>query len=301
MEAAPRTRWRVRSTALLLAAFAVLVCTRMPAIVVKGRFWAEEGLFFRNAWTKPPVEALLAPVGGYLNIAASGVTLAASALLPLAYAPYLTIAMALLVQLFPPLLLLTARDEWLQLWPARLGAVLLLLLLPASEEIWLHTLHCQFELTLCCGIILALDADKGWRAALRLCLLVLAPLCGPGAITLLPLFVARAALERSAARGAQALMLSAGAAVQLLACFTPDPRRAYTFDPAILLTIIAVRHLAVPLFGLGRGQAIAVMLRAAARAGEPLLVWVIPPLMLLAAFGIATLRVGLRGSAIWLF
>jgi len=96
-------------------------------------------------------------------------------------------------------------------------------------------------------------------------------------------------------------MLSAGAAVQLLAFFTPDPRRAYTLDPAILLTIIAVRHLAVPLFGLGRGQAIAVMLRAAARAGEPLLVWVIPPLMLLAAFGIATLRVGLRGPAIWLF
>ena len=55
----------------LLAGCALLICLRMPEIVIRGRFWAEEGVvFFHNAWTLPWSKALLTPLGGYLPLIA---------------------------------------------------------------------------------------------------------------------------------------------------------------------------------------------------------------------------------------
>ncbi len=136
---------------VMLALLTLAICLRMPEIILKGRFWAEEGnIFFRNAWLLPPMRALLNPYGGYLNLAANGGTLAARWLLPLRLAPYLTIGLALVVQLCPLLLLLDAGDELASdhgrpgsrrcCWccscrrPRRSGC---------------NTLHCQFELGLC--------------------------------------------------------------------------------------------------------------------------------------------------------
>src|SRR3978361_639414 len=110
--------------ALVLILFAALVCLRMPEIVIKGRFWAEEGrYFYHDAWVMPPLQALLAPVGGYLNIVANASTLAARWLLPLRLAPYLTIAAALAV---PP----RAARRCLGLPPATSGCVRLGYALP---------------------------------------------------------------------------------------------------------------------------------------------------------------------------
>ena len=134
-------------------------------IVVAGRFWAEEGQhFFEDAWFMAPLPALFTSFGGYLNLVANAAAVLARWLMPLRLAPYLTISTGLFFQLCPPLLVLGARDAWLQPFNVRCSAWLLLLLVPASEEIWLQTLHCQFELSLCCAIILALDVETGWRA-----------------------------------------------------------------------------------------------------------------------------------------
>lgn len=203
--------------ALLLLLLAVLVCARMPEVLLKGRFWAEEGsVVFANAFAMRPLTALFNSYGGHLNLVANAATRAASRAMPLAAAPYLTIAVGLFFQLLPPGLLLTARDTWLRPLRTRLAGMLLILLVPASEEVWLQTLHCQFHLTLACAILLAIAAPGGRAAIAPAAILLPAPLCGPGAIVLLPLFVLRAAADRDARRRLQGLVLAGGSAIQLL-------------------------------------------------------------------------------------
>jgi hypothetical protein len=71
---------------LLVALFIVLICARMPDVILHGRFWAEEGRdFFRYAWENPWYRALARPYGGYLNLVANGGTLLAHVLVPLKY------------------------------------------------------------------------------------------------------------------------------------------------------------------------------------------------------------------------
>lgn len=287
--------------ALVLILFAALVCLRMPEIVIKGRFWAEEGrYFYHDAWVMPPLQALLAPVGGYLNIVANASTLAARWLLPLRLAPYLTIAAALAVQLCPPLLWLSARDEWLRPPRVRLAGVLLLLFVPASEEIWLQTLHCQFELTLCCAMILALEIERGTAAWLRLGLLFLAPLCGPGAIALVPLFFLRAIVDFSIARFGQAMVLAAGAALQLAFFFQAVPGRGYALHPRLLMAVIAVHHLALPFGGVPLAGTTAAWIRGQLATGHMPIVIIVLPALVFLPFLVATLLRRRSMAAFWL-
>ena len=289
-----------RLTIVLLLLFALLVCIRMPQIVIKGRFWAEEGNhFFTDAWSMPPLAALLNPFGGYLNLVANAATLGARWLVPLELAPYFTIGVALLVQLLPPLLLLTARDPWLQNPFTRCAGAFLLLLVPASEEIWLQTLHCQFELTLCCALILCLQTTAGVAGAGRVAILFLAPLCGPGAIALMPLFLLRVAGDRSAARLFQALALAAGSAIQILLFLTPAATRAYALDPSILLCIFTVRHVALPFLGRQAAESIASSLRAGLSAGRESPWAIIAPLLVFGVAGAFSLARPERRPAFW--
>ena len=247
---------------------ALLICIRVPQITLKSRFWAEEGLIaFRNAWTLDPAQALFTPFAGYLNIAVNASTLFARWLLPLSLAPYGTIFISLIIQLCPMLLLLTARDAWLQPARTRAAAVLLLLLVPGCDEIWLTTVNSHFELALCCAIILTLDIATGWAAIFHLSLLALAPLCGPIAVALVPLFLLRAIMERRSGRAIQAAVLGTAAAVQLLLFFHALPGRGYTLDPLILLCVLTVRHLEVPFFGMAHADMVATALRARLAAG----------------------------------
>ncbi len=289
-----------RLTAVLMLLFALLICARMPEIVIKGRFWAEEGkYFFTDAWSMPPLAVLFHPFGGYLNLVANASTLGARWLVPLELAPYFTIGVALLVQLLPPLLLLTARDPWLQNRLTRCAGVFLLLLVPASEEIWLQTLHCQFELTLCCALILCLQTTGGVASAGRVVILFLAPLCGPGAIALMPLFLFRLAGDRSAARLTQALALGAGSAIQFLLFLTPAATRAYALDPSTLLCILTVRHMALPFLGRQAAETIASSLRAGLSAGRESPWAIILPLLVFGMAAAHSLAKPTRRPAFW--
>jgi|SRR5271170_1093266 len=52
----------------MLVAYAVAVLVRMPDILIKRRFWAEEGeLYFHNAWNERWYDALFAVHSGYLT------------------------------------------------------------------------------------------------------------------------------------------------------------------------------------------------------------------------------------------
>lgn len=259
--------------AALLGMFALLVCVRMPDVLREGRFWAEEGrVFFHDAWVLPPLRALFMPYGGYLNLLATASTLLARWTLPVALAPYLTIAASLAVQMVPAALIVSARDPWLRPVPVRIAALAAILLVPASEEVWLQTLHGQFHLALACALILALEAPAPRAAPPRLAILLLAPLCGPGAFAVLPLLLARALLDRRAglppaARLIQAASLGTGCALQL-GLFAWGGGRRFALDPVVMLCILTVRHLDLPLFGLAHADLTAHLLSRRVLAGR---------------------------------
>jgi len=287
----------------MMLLFAIMICVRMPEIILKGRFWCEEGnVFFHNAWVMPPVQALFNSFGGYLNLAANGASLAARWLLPIEYAPYLTITVALLAQLCPLLLLISARDIWLERLWIRVAAALLVLFVPAVEEIWLNSLHCQFQLTLCCGIILGLEPPRATTrgAWFRYALLFVAPLCGPGAIVVLPLFILRAILDRSVARAFQILPLMAGSILQLALFFHHEPSRGYALDPTALLDIFTVRHLMLPFLGIAYTTHAAPLLEARRAAGHIPLKATVLPLIVFGPYLLLTLWRRAHWPALWL-
>lgn len=259
----------------LLAAFALLTALRLPRAWVHGRFLDEEAtVFLAYAWHHPWPDALFRAFAGYWNLAANGITLLIATLvkagaLPLERAPYVTMTAALAVQCLPALLILTGRADWLRRRSAVIAALLMIVLAPASEEVFLNVLHIQFHLALCAALILALDPPEtrsgrtGYGA-----LLFLAPLCGPGAIVILPLFALRAMLDRDRARVAQLAPFAGGAAVQLLFFYHQSPMRGHSVDPATTAAAMFVRLIALPLLNYGVADGIGRMIIAAQRDGS---------------------------------
>jgi hypothetical protein len=286
----------------LLVVFGSMICLRMPQIIVEGRFWCEEGnVFYRNAWLLAPGTALFNSFGGYLNLAPNAATLAARWLLPVAYAPYLTIALGLLVQLCPLALLLDARDDWMKPLAVRVAAILLILFVPAVEEIWLNSLHCQFQLTLCCAIILSLESYGAMtrRSLARYAVLLVAPLCGPGAIALLPLFALRTAMDRSAGRFWQTVFLAVGSFLQLALFFHHEQSRSYSLDPSLLLNIFTVRHLYLPYLGIDHARIAAAAIEARRLSGHVPLKATLLPILVFGPLLVLSLLHRRTGPAFW--
>jgi hypothetical protein len=284
----------------LVAAFAMLLFARMPAVLL-GRLWAEEGrVFYVHAATMPAWHALFLPYAGYLNLVANAAPVIARALVPLEDAPWIITFIGLIFQCCPAVLLLCARDPWLQPIAVRIAALLLIGAAPQVEEVWLQTLHSQFHLALCAAIILALDIPQRRLAAFGGVLLFLGPLCGPPACVLAPLFLARAVIDRSWARFAQTCVLGAGAALQVLLFYSAQSGRAYGIGPIVLLCIVYIKQIVIPL--LGAKIAAAATARLQARIAAHLFPWaaVTVSLTLFAAVCIALVR-GRQAAPIWLF
>ncbi len=284
----------------LIAAFAMVLFARMPA-VLHGRLWAEEGrIFYENAATMPTWQALFLPYGGYLNLAANAAPIIARALVPLEAAPWIVTFIGLIFQCCPAILLVCARDPWLTPPMARIAALLLVAAAPEVEEVWLQTLHSQFHLALCAAIILALDVPGRRLAIFGAVLLFLGPLCGPPACVLLPLFLARAAIDRSRGRLAQSAALGAGAALQLLMFYTHASGRTYGIGPITLLCIVYIKQIIVPLFGATIAAGASAELQA--RIASHLFPWraVTVPIALFSVLAAALWR-GRQAASIWLF
>ena len=238
-----RVAWR----AALLVLFVALVWLRMPGIMRHGRFWAEEGrIYFVNAATMPWWQALFRSELGYLNFPATAATLCAHYLVRLEDAPHVTTAIALLLQSLPAVLLITARAAWLDRPLVRLAAVLILALPPTGDEVWLNTINSQFHIAIAAALCLALDSPRGWARPL---LVAAAPVCSPVSIALAPLFVLRAAAERTPSRVLQAAAILIGSTLQLGVFYHPMDARGHWPGPSVLVAIITARHLALPLLG----------------------------------------------------
>ncbi len=244
----------------------------MPQVLLKGRFWAEEGaVYFINGRNLTWADALFAVHTGYLNLAASIATLLAARVVPLQWAPWISTSFALLIQLCPPLLLLTSGVPWLMNRSAMVLALLMLLATPRSGEVWLNAITSQFHLSLCAALILALSLRRGYVGRFRVALLVLASLSGPVATLLAPLFILRAYFERSWFRMVQGVILGIGGALQLaMILLHPEPARQIGISPRLLAIVIYEKNILLPFLGTAATERLAPHLTADVVAGKTL-------------------------------
>ncbi len=307
-DAAPGARavFSVRQRWMLLVGFALLVIFRLPHAWTHGRFQDEEAtVFLAYAWHRPWLDALFRPFAGYWNLAANATTLlivllVKAGIVPLERAPYLTMTMALAVQLLPAMLILTGHARWLCGRLAVIAALLIIAIAPSTEEVFLNVLHIQFHLALCVALVLALDVPRrrivqvGYGA-----LLFLAPLCGPAAIMLVPLVALRGLIDREAGRLVQLAALAAGAAIQMLLFYGPSPIRGHWLDPGTIAAAMFVRLIALPGLGFWNGLGVGAMIYLSQTSGGHGWWWSVAGSVIL--FGVLIMQAARRSDgATWL-
>lgn len=287
----------------LLAAFALILIFRLPRAWAHGRFQDEEAtVFLAYAWHHPWVEALFRPFAGYWNLGAAATTvtvveLVRGGIVPLERAPYLTMGVALGFQLLPAVLILTGKAQWLTRRAAVIAALLIVAIAPATEEVFFNVLHIQFHMALCAALILAFDVpqERGVRIGYGL-LLFLAPLCGPGAIVILPLFAMRAAIDRDRGRLTQLAIFAAGAAIQLVLFYGSSPLRGHVAGPSTIAAAMFVRLITLPLTGMNFANAVA----NAISASRGFLFWVTAVTTILLFGALLVMAAQRRDGALWL-
>jgi hypothetical protein len=244
-------------------------------VIRQGRFWAEEGnVFFYNASRLSWNEAIFNSYAGYTNLAANLAGMGAFYLAPLRVAPYVSTLFAATVQTLPAALFAISSDSWIKTWHTLIVACLVVLVQPASQEIWLSSLGSQSFLNLSVGIILLLGCEQNLSKRLfQYFILSFAALSGPGASFLLPFFFARSYLERSYARLWQALALGLGSAAQLL-LFYHKSDRALTVDMPLFLNAMYLKHFLVPFVGRIQSYEIAAQISSQYKNGTPY--WWVP-------------------------
>jgi hypothetical protein len=166
--------------------------------------------------------------------------------MPLSAATYANIVMALLFQFIPAILIVTSGIDWLQSRAVVWAALLIIVTAPDAQEVWLSAIGSQFYLALAVAIILGLEPRKRLVGALQYAVLVLAPLSAPACWLMAPLFVLRAAIDRSWTRLVQAAVLSGGVAIQLAFFFTHNPARHLGIPPSLLGGILLKKHVIAP-------------------------------------------------------
>jgi hypothetical protein len=213
-----RSSWR--SGLLLLIAVAVLIVVREPGLLIHPRLWAEEGsLYLATSLTLPWWKALLAVHKGYFSLLPNLATLLAARVFPLAWAPWVTTLFAFLLQLVPVAIVGFSPSKF---WPTNLQRMLVVVALLFSwnsGEVWLNTINAQFWWLSICFLILLTDQQMTSRRRHRLFCVALF-LCGLNGVVsafLLPLFIARAIVERNPRIVKQTLALGAASLLQFVA------------------------------------------------------------------------------------
>jgi hypothetical protein len=215
-------------------------------------------------------------------------------------APYFTMLAGLAGQLVPAILVIRSRSTWLQDIRHRCVALLILLLMPTTEEVFLNVMHIQFHLALAVGLIATLHVGIGRRRAwFEGAILFVAPLCGPAAIVFLPLFALRAVVERDNQRWRQFAILSAGAAIQLLFFYHSTPLRGAPFDPVNLAAALFIRLPVLALSGLNGADHVGLAAAIGFVNGGPYL-YLIAALSLVVFSVLLTTTLKARDDAFWL-
>ena len=210
--------WTREPWALLLLgiAFAALVLSRKPDVLLHAELWGDDGWSWYPDAYRIGLGSLLLPVGGYLNTLQRLVGLAAQPF-PLAWAPTLFAAAALAVQVLPAVFLASSRmaAAWPQAW-ARLLFAIVLLALPNEIELYVNLTNAQWNLSLLAFLVLT-SAPPLTRAAsiFDAAALLVSGLSGPFCLLMLPIAAWQALEQRGRTSYRRAALLGAAALVQI--------------------------------------------------------------------------------------
>ena len=196
--------------------FAVLLFTRKPQALLRAELWGDEGWSFYPDAYRLGWRCLLIPAGGYLDTLQRLVGLAVQPL-PLVAVPTAFAAAAFVVQLLPPLFLVSGRMAVaLPNGVLRLGLALLMLMLPGELEFYVNLTNAQWNLALL-ALLVVLGRPARTRAGwlFDVVVLVLSGLSGPFMLMLAPVAAWQAWRQPGASTWLRLLLALLTAAVQV--------------------------------------------------------------------------------------
>lgn len=259
LTAMPRTK--ILCSGLALLAYAAAVVLRAPQLLYPGRFWAEEGsMYFAGAFAGSGSASFFTPYAGYYLFPANLAAAIAANAVTLEFAPIVTAAVALLVQLLPAALILFLPIKPLSGALSKAAALALVLFAPPSQEIWLSSTNTQWHLCVCAGLVLVSAPTTG--STWSLCqngLLLVSGLSGIPANLLSPFFWLSAWREKSRSRAWQAAVLTATSMLQaVIVLISPGfglapaglhGSRSMCFDPKVISHAILSKDILLPATG----------------------------------------------------
>jgi hypothetical protein len=195
---------------LWTAACALVLAVRFHDLLARPRLWAEDGqVFFHDAESRG-VAALFTPYAGYLHALPRLVALA-GAHVPAAWIPGLYVGLAFAVTLLVAACILSPRLDL----PGKPLLALAVVAAPCTGEVFLTPTNLQW-ITAFALLATCLKRDPAGAAqwAADLLVLVVAGLTGPFSVLLVPCFLLRLVLRRTAASGMLLVLIGAVAAVQ---------------------------------------------------------------------------------------
>jgi len=206
------------------------------------RFWAEEGLvYFHDAYING-IASLLHAHQGYFSLTPNLATHLAT-LVDLRMAPHLTLAIALIVQLIPFVLIAYSKSEFLDSPYKKIIASLIIMFAGNTEEVWLNTINSQFHFVVIAFIILIEDKTNPSRIKKTALILLtsLSGLSGIPANILTPFFGLRFYLLKQKYDLIIFLILASTTLVQIYFILTSEHHAGRIFEPNLDQLLILMR------------------------------------------------------------
>ncbi len=174
-----------------------LIVSRRPDAIFNAQFWAEDGIWFAQAYNQGALHALLLPYTGYL-VTVQRVTAAFALLFPMLYAPLIFNIIAIFLQSLPVVFLFSGRFD--ELIPSRSMQVLLGFLyvaLPNSFEVNATITNAQWHISVLAFMIVVAAVPRGVAGkAFDVFILLLSGLSGPFCVALVPILALRWWMDR---------------------------------------------------------------------------------------------------------
>ncbi len=231
---------------LILTLGALTLALRRPDQIHTPQFWAEDGVFFSQAYNVG-FQAFGVELAGYLHLAPR-VIAALSLLFDPAWAPHVFVGATLALTLYVMSQVLSPRCPL----PLRPWAALCIVLVPDASEVVLNALNIQWILA-CGGVLLLISREPTRRPEWIHDVLsaVFIGLTGPFCVLLTPFFAARAFFRRTRASLVLAAIVASCAVAQAVSIVLhPQPPPANgIFDGAAMAAFPGLRIAGVLVFG----------------------------------------------------
>ena len=174
-----------------------LILSRRPDAIFNAQFWAEDGIWYSQAYNLGALPALLIPNVGYLNLIPRLVA-GFSLLFPMLYAPLIFNIIAIVAQSSPVIFLFSRRfDGLIPNRAARVALAFLYIALPNSFEVNATITNTQWHLAvLTCMIVIAAVPNSIAGKAFDIVVILLSGLSGPFCVALIPILALRWLMDR---------------------------------------------------------------------------------------------------------